>query len=300
MPSIGETQRIRNEQSRECWELFAEHRARISELLRPSEASGGLLLLGAGNCNDVDLANQLSQYSHIALADIDRQALEYGLQRQAIAQRDRIELLNYDATGLLARLETWHAQPPSDEEIRSALQQVPASSRPWNPRSFATSASLCLVSQLVDALQFALGRQHPLLLEAIATVRQHHLRALVDSTQDGGRAVVVLDFVSSDTLPQIDTCPAEQFSSLIRAALSSGNFFTGLNPRALAQAAAHDPHIAPRLRQIQLASIWRWNLGPRRYAVCGIVLELREDPQAVTDPSDSSPSPLRSPPSEIP
>ena len=63
-PALTEQQR-RNAAVADAWARFAPHRARVMELLLAA-AEGRtfprLALLGAGNCNDVDLKRLLERY----------------------------------------------------------------------------------------------------------------------------------------------------------------------------------------------------------------------------------------------
>ncbi|MFT5326875.1 MAG: hypothetical protein ACI8P0_004758, partial [Planctomycetaceae bacterium] len=76
---IEAEQRRRNEESRDAWHRYARHRERVTELLLgtvsdtslecDSTRTRRLCLLGAGNCNDVDLKRLAETFDEIHLVD---------------------------------------------------------------------------------------------------------------------------------------------------------------------------------------------------------------------------------------
>jgi hypothetical protein len=61
------TQAKLNKSSAAAWEPFTSHREKVTALLTGSAAGGRLCVLGAGNCNDLDLARLLLAYAEITL-----------------------------------------------------------------------------------------------------------------------------------------------------------------------------------------------------------------------------------------
>src|SRR5437660_103300 len=61
--------RRNNRETAEGWQPFAEHRARVTGLLLPGARR--LAVLGAGNCNELDLTALGDAYREIHLADPD-------------------------------------------------------------------------------------------------------------------------------------------------------------------------------------------------------------------------------------
>ena len=61
-----------NQSTRTYWESFGFHRGRITELLAgPSNGRGRLCILGAGNCNDLDLTKLLEVFEQVVFVDLD-------------------------------------------------------------------------------------------------------------------------------------------------------------------------------------------------------------------------------------
>ena len=77
--------------------------------------------------------------------------------------------------------------------------------------------------------------------------------------------MLILDFVSSDTLPELVTADTdESMLATGRKAIDERNFFTGTNPWAIKEAMAklivEDPS-----RPWDIARPWRWRIGDNRY-----------------------------------
>jgi hypothetical protein len=107
-------------------------------------------------------------------------------------------------------------------------------------------------------------------LETVQAVRLGHLQLMADMLTPRGIGILVTDVVSSDTLPQLLTAQDLEVSGLLAAAIQQHNFFTGLNPAVLLGLFTHDPLLRDRVQRAEPVSPWRWNLGPRVYAVYGI------------------------------
>jgi hypothetical protein len=233
----------RNRLTRGDWQPFAKHRQRVSELLMNAAGSHGeptLCVLGAGNGNDLDLSLLSQRYRRITLVDIDRLALENCLARQVNEVQQRIELIgDVDLSGLLAPLERTFG-------------------------GFDVVASTCLLTQLIDMIAPE-GSTDAGYVERVLAVRDQHLKLICDSIVSGGSGLLITDFVSSDTLPQLLTVGDDALEAVLAVAINQRNFFTGANPAVLAERLGGISHGVAKL-----TSPWRWQLGNRVYAVCAI------------------------------
>src|SRR5437868_8579473 len=74
-------------QSRDAWERYAAHRRKIHALISAADCAPGgrLCVLGAGNCNDLDLQSLEREFAEIHLVDLDRDAIEDGIARQQLS-----------------------------------------------------------------------------------------------------------------------------------------------------------------------------------------------------------------------
>lgn len=302
MNRIQEEQQRRNQRTRGCWELYAEHRRRVTDLLvNPDDPAhvpppdgdaptSRLCVLGAGNCNDLDLARLLTRFGQIHLVDLDGQALSAGVAAQHLDAESRVSLYpDIDVSGLASQLANWSADhtPPAaeiDAALAAAARDVPLSlAGPYD-----TVASICLLSQLLDAIKLALGEQHPQYLPLVQAVRARHLRQTVDLCRPGGQILLVSDFVSSDTCAELAAISDAQLAPLCEQLIRTQNFFTGLNPFVLRQLFLSDSYLVTCAARARLFPPWRWTFPTRVYAVCAITA-VRTDTDAVFSFTGSTP-----------
>ena len=85
---VKDTHLQRNLSTRDCWDGYAHHRSVVTELLVRASSSdkSSLCVLGAGNCNDLDLQQLQHNFSEIHLVDLDDEAISEGV-KSAIAGR---------------------------------------------------------------------------------------------------------------------------------------------------------------------------------------------------------------------
>jgi hypothetical protein len=113
MTDLKGKQLSNNADSRDRWDSFAEHRKKILEILRPDPVTdrGRLCVLGAGNCNDLDLLPLLAVYREVHLVDLDSDSLAWGVERQGVADHPGVHLWGgVDVTGRLDVIATWSPQ----------------------------------------------------------------------------------------------------------------------------------------------------------------------------------------------
>lgn len=302
---LADEERRRNRQTRDAWEPFAAHRDRVARLLLDARraASGAtaedgratpaasLGLFGAGNLNDVDLQRLSAGFGRLHLIDLDGEALAAGLAAQqarlrpAAVDASNIALHVFDATGALPNLEAFRAAPQRQGAWEAALRAVDEGPVEAPGAPYDVVGSVGLLSQLLDlARRASAGRADAWELQRL--VRRRHLRLAVDSTAPGGTAIVVFEVVSSDTLPALRDVADADLPELVLNAVVAGNFFTGLNPLALAQAVVDDPALSGRVARCKLAPPWRWNFGPRIYAATALCIERRgRGPDSTTENS---------------
>lgn len=275
-------QRFYNRASQANWRAFAFHREQITARLEaigsscaPSEAS--LCILGAGNCNDLDLARLTLSFHRLHLVDIDAEAMQSGVTLQfhsadpsAAVRRNRIAFSPCDLTGAL---EICHeiAQFPSPQtfaRLRAALSHLPAFS--YLSQQFTTVASTCLLSQLLDIFQRALGEDSPEFQPLTELIRLQHLRTLAALTAPGGVALLFTDFVSSDSYPELLKAPPHTLPAIMESVLRRQRCFPGTNPSELCRLLNSPPLVSFWEEPPTLSPPWIWNLGPRSYLVAAI------------------------------
>jgi len=264
----------RNANSRSYWDTFAPHRRRVTELLladRP-RSGGRLAVLGAGNCNDLELDQLATAFDEVHLFDLDGAALADAVARQLVPQSDMFRLHGgVDVTGIVDELARCCADEPPQES--GALNRLIASATSGGPAlggPFDVVVSACLLTQLIDTVRLAIGDRHPRLVDFVLAVRDRHLRLLAELLAPGGRGVLVTDIVSSDTCPELMTLDESDLLVRLRQWVARGNFFTGANPFVLAARFGQDDWLKENVTDVRLDQPWIWQIGPRAYVVCAI------------------------------
>jgi hypothetical protein len=237
-----------NRASAHAWEAYAHHRARVTEVIldRSSAQADRLVVLGAGNCNDLDLTRLAPRFAEIHLVDIDAAALARAAARQNERVKEALRLHGQLDVGTLVR------------------RRVPAL------ESADTVVSAAVLSQLISTAVDE-GRAPGELLE----VRDSHLRTMSELLRPGGAGVLITDVVSSDTCPELRTTRDDQLPALLTRTIGTANFFTGCNPFTIARRLGTDPAI--RAERIGVGNPWRWDLGDRRsHLVCAVTYRRRK------------------------
>ena len=276
---LGQQQREWNVASREIWELSRSHRQRVMELIvagrRPKKAT--LCVLGAGNCNDLELSKLVELFCQVHLVDLDGEAVRAAIQRQNVTCDSSITVHGgLDLTGVSDELARFPpGRQPSEIELERIVVAANSYDGPSDLGPFDTVVSTCMLSQLHNAVVHSIGVNDRRSFDVLLAVRHRHLRLLTDLIQPGGRGVLVSDFTSSDTTSRLPSIPEAELPEYLATALNSGNFFHGLNPCVLASQFKYDSIIAPRVTNVQLSNPWRWNFGPRVYAVMAIEFQRR-------------------------
>lgn len=282
MDRITAEQVRRNREARRGWELYRGHREKITQLLLSSapQPRQSLCVLGAGNCNDLDLQRLRTHFHTIRLIDLDGEALELGCAEQGVATDAAIERQGgIDVTNIGSRLHTWSPdQPPPVEEIRGILRDALVRPLPGLPtEQYDVVASVGLLTQLIELVLMTIGPNHPQFLDVMSAVRLRHLRLLMELTKPGGMAWLFLEVVSSQTCPELLTTPEANLIPLLKQAIENKNFFTGANPAAINQTLQRDPELAAAIAGQAVPAPWLWNFFTRTYAVCAIGMKKRAD-----------------------
>ncbi len=278
MNRIAQQQKLQNDQSRGRWELYAPHRGRVTRLLiDAAPPHGRLCVLGAGNSNDLDLPALLRAYAEVHLVDWDATALQSGLESQGCGDTGRVRLYgNVDLTFIADRLGLGAPERPLSDAELDICATTMATRPPLDvPSPFDTVASVCLLTQLMQCVGLSLGERHPRFVEMIMRLRAQHLALLLGLVRPGGTAMLVLDFVSSKTCPELHQVPEASLFDKAVELISRRNFFTGVNPFIIRQLFVSDPTLAPLVDSVQMTVPWLWDFGPRLYLVSAIVIRRR-------------------------
>ncbi|MEA2697099.1 MAG: hypothetical protein QOI66_1370 [Myxococcales bacterium] len=249
----------------------------MGELLEiaPAGGTGTLCLLGAGNCNDVDLAVLAQRFAGIHLVDLDAAALARACGRQTDEVRSRLhQHAPIDAGGLLRDAETWRKKPPMLAQIEARIPVAVDKIRSALPGGFDVVASCCVMTQIGHGITTILGPQHPALGDAHQAAAVVHLRTLSALLALGGHALLVTDLVSSETYPLEELAPGRDLKELIADLVRQGNYFKGVNPVALTRLLRRDPILSRRVVNTRPIEPWLWRaVQARTFLVNGFLFQ---------------------------
>lgn len=276
LDSIADKQERLNRSTRGQWQLYASHRQEIERLLAPDTHDGRLCVLGAGNCNDLDLRWLSKVYREVHLVDIDAAALQRAVKFQQVREMPRVRLhAPVDLTGLADVIGDWMKAKPTALQVNAWLQSTAKRSAELPTRlgaPFERVLSPCVLSQLLTPIRDALGEDHPAFPTLLAALRARHLQLMLDLLTPGGQGVFVCDVLSSTSCPGLARATEQELPDLMRARIASGRYFTGLDPASIIALLERAPSIAGRIQDVWPVRPWLWHLGLNRcflvYAVC--------------------------------
>lgn len=276
MNSLIQRQIAFNLSSSNAWDAFSGHRSQVTSLLKHGWDPSRLCILGAGNCNDLDLTTLIQSHQDIHLVDIDMDALAQGVAKQNLVDHMHVHLHGgIDLTGMIDQMSHWSPNSALTEtDIADCLD---ASTRCLEqiPGPFEVVASTCLLSQLIKIVVDTIGENHPQFVDVIQSIRLGHLRLLLQLMVPDGLGVLITDVVSSDSYLPLASVPDQNLSQVLVQLVRQGNFFHGVNPAAIVNLFRQDPVLSQQVASLEPVGPWRWNFGPRHYAVIAVKFQKR-------------------------
>jgi hypothetical protein len=242
-----------------AWDLYAEHRARLTDAVIESSSPGGrLCLLGAGPCNDVDFERIANRFSEIHLVDLDNAALIGAVRRQSPAVQALLRVhAPVDLSGMESRFKRWKRVAPALGEIDAVASST--------LRSFAVLqgpfdlvVSACVLTQMSFRLRDVLGDAHPMLGPARLSLVQTHLATLLGLTARGGRALFVSDLTSSTSFPLETRREGRSLFDVMGDIVERGAFYHAANPNLIEEIVERDPVVRAMTGYPELLEPWLW------------------------------------------
>jgi hypothetical protein len=261
-------------------QTYEQHRQKTMELvsLAAAELSGvaerTVSVLGAGNCMDLDLQQLATLFHKVTLLDVDRRAVESGVNAVESLQTSRVEILA--PIDLAFPLATTQAAALSGtDSIAQFCKQLESPLATLSVAPADVVVSTCVLSQILSVLTNLVADKHPQFLSLIQAVRRGHLVRMLQLLKPGGRGILISDLVSSETTPSLSSIDSVSLPKLLAQALATGNFFSGLHPGIMLQDLETGLNIAPYIESPVMVAPWRWQMGPRTYAVYAITFRKR-------------------------
>lgn len=150
------------------------------------------------------------------------------------------------------------------------------------PGQFDVVVSLCVLTQLIGQA-LSVAKDGDGITQALA-VRDEHLLALAELTRRGGKAILITDFVASDSCPEITT--TNSLTRLADEILLSGNFFIGTHPEDLVRVVQESHSLSSLISGVEVIRPWIWSFSQARsYLTYALVLERGRPNQLSRDTS---------------
>ncbi len=227
---------------------------------------------GAGLCRDIDLNQLLQRFSKITLVDLHQPDLVRGIENQNLSVGSSIELIGgLDIGGVQSELDRFRRQA-DPVDLESLLNRA-GGYEPDRLGTYDVIASTCLLSQLLCHASECIGESHPRFVETLQTIRRRHIEIMVEHLRPNGTGLLVTDFVSSISLPDLLT--TTDLKATVRKAIEQGNFLHGLNP-AMVGRVFEESSVREALRSVKITDPWRWAMPERIYACFAVVFQRLE------------------------
>jgi hypothetical protein len=243
-------QTLSNLQTRGAWQRCFSHREQVTTLLTAAaREKGRLCVLGAGNCNDLDLKELQKVFTEIHLVDLDAAAVEAAIARQRPTLAAAVVVhAPYDLTGILERL--------GSDDVSGLLDRI---QRPTLglPSPFDVVLSAGVLTQMFQSVE-DVGLPSEPTLRLVLALRRRHLGALLELVCPGGASVLVSDIVSTASAPDLAICPEHELANRLARLIEEQNFFTGANPSAIWRELSGDPVFSDRIAEITVHDPWLW------------------------------------------
>ena len=269
-----------NAGSRDQWAGFENHRLKVSGLL----AAGGdpgrsrLCILGAGNCNDLDLPAILQIHREVHLVDIDSEALGQGVARQGVSNHPALHQYGgIDLTGMFDAIARFTATAAIARESLVGLAEAPSLSvAPLLAGPYDVVASTCILSPLIGNAFHSIGESHAQFMPMVQALRVGHMRLMAELLAPGGTAILITDITSSDLVPELGSLPEPSLADLFPRLVRERSYFHGLNPEVLWSLFEHDPVLSRLVAGRESLARWRWSLHARVYLVWALRFRMAE------------------------
>jgi hypothetical protein len=261
-----------NRKTHAGWSFYESHRRRVMALIAAPDGAK-VAILGAGNCNDVNLAELAKIAAQVHLVDVDDEAQAAAVGRESPEVAAKVIRHCFDLTGVLDLFSGWKTAAP----LLPQLQQLTGASAEKAcaklPAPFEVVVSSGVLSQLMWACSQALGTSHPALGPIASHVAVGHLRTMVELVRPGGRAVLVTDVVSSLTHPVVQRVREIGEDRALREFDERRSCYPGTSPQFIAHVLKSDEALAGKVGRVEFVAPWLWHLSADRvHLVYGVTI----------------------------
>jgi hypothetical protein len=263
-----ELERKANQSTAGQWQSFTRHREVLTELLLQDVRRGSALtlcVLGAGNCNDLDLPRLLEHYAAIHLLDLDASALQRALLQQGLVGSAQLTLhAGVDFTGALDKLPRWARLQVTPEEMSAHPGQAARDVGARLGQKFDRVLSPCVWTQFQLHALRALGARHRLLELTHYTLGLTHLRVLDALLAPGGRALLATELTANTMADLSELDPEVEPLALLQPLVAAAKAIAVAIPEWVLGPLLDDPQLQQGLSTDGPVRAWLWSQGPER------------------------------------
>ncbi|HVR61370.1 MAG TPA: hypothetical protein VMU50_05690 [Polyangia bacterium] len=274
--ALAEVRRV-NRQRTDAWTPYTSYREHLMRLVQEVPRHDGVCVLGAGNCDDLDLPFLVGAFGEVHLVDLDGDALARGIARTPEPVRRRIVThAGIDLSGGLRLIDDWGERHPGAAGFgASALDSATAISGQIG-RTFGAVLSTGLLSQLARPFRRALAMTVADWKGFTNALALGHLATMLRLMRAGAAAVLACDVASSVGAPVLAELATSfqtddvAFASAVDALVRAGRVTLNPDPRTWIQLLESQP-LAAQVAQPRLTAPWPWDLGGVRALVYGLL-----------------------------
>jgi hypothetical protein len=261
--------RQNNRETAGSWAGFGAHREKVTALALEGAAEGGvatLAVLGAGNCNDLDLEALAARVAQVHLVDLDEEALRRARDRhRPEVARQLVLHAPVDLSGVAGQLAGFRRKPATPQQLATLPTRGTEAVLAALPGPFDRVISTCFLSQLLQSAFVCLGPRHPQLHILACALALAHMRAMVQLVRPGGSAVVITDAVSTETYPLVELWDRQPPLTLLAELERADNVFSGTGPAFLRRLLVSAPLLGPLVAGApRLHQPWLWTFSEER------------------------------------
>ncbi|MGB4741308.1 MAG: hypothetical protein WBH50_24175, partial [Fuerstiella sp.] len=261
----------------------------VKDLLGTSgEKCSSLVLLGAGNCMDVDLPKLTELFKMIHLVDLDSAAAVTAVERsEGNADQFKIHAPVDIAEPLLSLTSRdLRAEEDNREQCIKVLQALSAENAVHEIPEADVVISLCVFTQMIDCLCSLIPEGHPTFTNALKAIRIGHLRRMLSMLRPGGVAIFVTDTASSKTAPILHKATDATIAEIVKQLVVDKNFYSGTNPAMLLA----DLNVLSRLPNgpdtVHTTDPWIWHIDERALATYAFRIQKKLPVKEETEMAD--------------
>jgi hypothetical protein len=260
-----------NRQNAGARDLYRQHRERLMRLARAAQRAEGLCVLGAGNADDLDLAEATESFGEVHLVDLDPHALAQAIDGQPDKVRRRVVThAPVDLTGgAIDRIDEWGECTPQPQELSALAGSTAREVAARLGRTFDVVLSTCTLTQTFLPFKNTLAlpaTDWERLFSGLALV---HLSVMSALTRDGGTAVLVTEVMDSRSEPSI-----EALVERLGPEPPPPHLRAEPDLRTLLLLLERAPGLASQVASRHLTSPWLWNLGALRLLCYALVFRV--------------------------